>query len=99
MLGSATQVTLGAVLAYDLHFKINFVLKLDVQGFFSLLQAIGAIVCVLIYQLHHVFSLPSSICKGGFKEQGEGLLIIKVQALLTLPFCTLQHSCQQSSSN
>lgn len=27
----AIQVTLGAVLAYDLHFKINFVLKLDVQ--------------------------------------------------------------------
>lgn len=34
VLGGATQVTLGAVLAYDLHFKINFVLKLGVQGFF-----------------------------------------------------------------
>lgn len=66
VLGGATQVTLGAALAYDLHFKINFVLKLGVQGFL-LLQAIGAIVCVLIYQLHHVFPLPSSVCKGGFK--------------------------------
>lgn len=67
----ATQVTLGAVLAYDLHFKINFVLKLDVQvwgfGLFLFLQAIGAIVWVLIYQLHQVFPLPSSVCKGGFK--------------------------------
>lgn len=66
MLGGATQVTLGVVLAYDLHFKINFVLKLGVQSFL-LLQAIGVIVCVLIYQLHHVFPLPSSVCKGGFK--------------------------------
>lgn len=66
MLGGATQVTQGAILAYDLHFKINFVLKLGVQGFL-LLQAIGVIVCVLIYQLHHVFPLPSSVCKGGFK--------------------------------
>jgi len=31
VLAGAIQVTLGAVLAYDLHFKINFVLKLDVQ--------------------------------------------------------------------
>lgn len=35
VLGGATQVTLGAVLAYDLHFKINFVLKLRCSGFFT----------------------------------------------------------------
>lgn len=65
VLGGALQVTSGAVLTYDLHFKINFVLKLGVQVLFLLLQAIGAIVCVLIHQLHQAFPLPSSVWKGG----------------------------------
>lgn len=65
VLGGALQVTSGAVLTYDLHFKINFVLKLGVRVLFLLLQAIGAIVCVLIHQLHQVFPLPSSVWKGG----------------------------------
>lgn len=65
VLGGALQVTSGAVLTYDLHFKINFVLKLGVRVLFLLLQAIGAIVCVLIHQLHQAFPLPSSVWKEG----------------------------------
>lgn len=65
VLGGALQVTSGAVLTYDLHFKINFVLKLGAQVLFLLLRAIGAIVCVLIHQLHQAFPLPSSVWKGG----------------------------------
>lgn len=65
MLDGATQVILGAVLAYDLHFKINFVLKLGVQGFFT--PAGNWCYCMCINISATPFPLPSSVCKGGFK--------------------------------